>query len=513
MSYNKREDGFAEIVIEGEGNGKMSDGYKIPDSGRSKYAGKGAYLADAIRYKAEEETLLKYRSELSFIGDVTVYTWGAKRSFYERFREDALRYREMKSEPCPEVPFFSYIPQYSQMNLYQSNFYLYFREMAKKGEYIHGDISYILLYIYEIINLSDVSDPAEDLRDLCGIWTTYRELYPVLDKYMSEWVCDFCLLYHLPVPECTCAFLPKLCEAATLREFYMSAAVKDGATLDGNILTAFADYDFRRSRIEIPDEYHHHFPKALQIACSIYDAGYFVADKPILMQRDAFCGSLCAHNVKRKISVEYYPAFRKSGIRHMLGSAVKYTENKIRRLMGVKSRLHTDGLSDTAKLLIDNYFAELYPEIFSGRVVKKQEIPEYEKFYDAPAVPFTADDAQRIELESRQAAEMLASFDEAEDIPAVETPEIIEIAEESTVDVKAEDANSANVVREVIRHMLEGGELDSWCRSRDILPDTVAGQVNEAAMDYIGDALLEFTDGSWQLIVDYLEEAAEMAVE
>jgi len=80
-----------------------------------------------------------------------------------------------------------------------------------------------------------------------------------------------------------------------------------------------------------------------------------------------------------------------------------------------------------------------------------------------------------------------------------------------TDEVKTE--SSANVVRDVIKHMLDGGELEDWCRERGLLPVTVAGEVNEAAMDFIGDALLEFADGSWQLITDYLEEAAEMAVE
>ena len=513
MSDIKREDGFAEIVIEGENMERKNGEYKIPEAGKSKYAGKGAYLSNAVKFKAEEDVCLEYDAGLAFVKNVKVYTWGATRSFYEKFRSDAMRYREMTGEPCEEVPFFSYIPQYSQMNLYQSNFYLYFRELARKKEYIHADISYILLYTYEIINLSDISDPAKDLDELCGIWMTYRELYPVIDKYMAEWICDFCLLYKLPVPECALAILPKLCETATLREFYMSAAVKNGGAINGEVLSAFADYDYKRSRIELDEKYIHHFAKALEAACAGYPAEHFVADKSLIMQRDAFVGSLCAHNVKRKISVEYFPAFRKSGIRTMLGAAVKHTENKIRRLMGVKSRLHTDGLPDEARARIDAYFCEAYPEVFGHRTVKYQETPEYEKFYDAPAVPFSADAAQQIELESRQAAEMLAAFDEVEAVAETETPAIIEFSEKTETTAAAKNESSANVVRDVIKHMLEGGQLEGWCRERGLLPDTVAGEVNEAAMDFIGDALLDFTEGSWQLIADYLEEAAEMAVE
>lgn len=517
MSYkddSTREDNFAEIVIPGSDGERRQNGYTIPQSTRGKYSGKGAYRPESMRQKADETLCFEYDPGLAFINKVGVYTWGAKRSFYERFRADAERYRSMTGEPCTEVPFFSYIPQYSQMNLYQSKFYLYFRDMAQQNEYIHADLSYILLYIYEIINLSDVSDPAEDVKQLCGLWMTYREIYPALDKYMAEWVCDYCLLYRLPVPECTLDILPKLCETATLREFYMSGAVKDGGVMRGEVLEAFADYDRRRSRVELDPQYVHHFPRALEAACSVYTADHFVADKPVLLQRDAFCGSLCAHNVKRKISVEYYPAFRRSGVRHMLGAAVKYTENKIRRLMGLKSRLHTDGLSDEAKARIDGYFAEQFPEVFSRRTTRTEETPEYEKFYDAPDIPFSANAASVIELESRMAAELLAALDEAEaeaEQTIHENADNTVVSEDEPDTAAEEDASSAFAYRDAIRHMLEGGELESWCRERGLLPDSVAGEINEAAMDSFGDVLLEY-DGSWQIIMDYLEEAAEMAV-
>ncbi len=503
MNDKNSDNGFAEIVIPGSDRVGDVGGMKIPSASLHRYAGKGAYTAANKNKKAEEELCFSYDPGLVFIKNVQVYTWGAKRSFYEKFRTDALRYRKMKGEPYEHIPFFSYIPQYSQMNLYQSRFYLYFRDKARAGEYIYADLSYILLYIYEIINLSDESDPAKDVEILCGLWMAYRDTYPALDKYMSEWVCDFCLLYRLPVPECTLAILPKLCETATLREFYMSAAAGGGRIMEGGVLESFADYDWRRSRVEIPAEYAHHFPKALEAACSVFDEEHFIAPETAVISRDAFCGSLCAHNVKRKIVVEYYPALRRSGVRSMLGAAVKYTENKIRRAAGIKSRLHTDGLPDLAKAKIDEYFADSMPELFQKRTARAEVVPEYEKFYDAPSIPFSADAAQKIELESRAAAEMLAALDETEIESVAEA-----VPEPEAVEAKVPDDR----VSAAIRHMLEGGELDAWCRERGLLTDTVAGEINEVAMDFMGDVLLENDGSGWQIIADYLVEAAELAV-
>ncbi len=508
---NNKNDGFADIIIPG-GDNAESKGYRIPENSSGKYAGKGAYSLDKDRFRAVETLESEYNPHLSFINKVQIYTWGAKRSFYERFREDAKRYREMKGEPCEEVPFFSYIPQYSQMNLYQSNFYLYFRECVKKDNFIHADLSYILLYVYEIINLLDESNPEEDVEILCKIWMGYRDFYPVLDKYMSEWVCDYCLLCGLPVPECTLAVLPKLCECATLREFYMSGAVKEGRVMQGEVLEAFADYDRRRSRVELDEKYTHHFPRALEAACAIFPKDHFVGESPTVVKRDAFCGSLCSHNVKRKIAVEYYPAFRRSGVRHMLGGAVKHIENKIRRAMGLKSRLHTDGLPDNVKVLIDRYFEEEMPEIFKRKSSRTDTVPEYEKFYDAPSIPFSADAAYEIERESRAAAELLASMEPYED-EIHETPVESGVTEPEPEMAARDSKISANVDnRAAIAYVLEGGSLEEWCRNLGLLPDTVAGEINEAAMDAYGDVLLEHDGTAWQIIVDYLEEAAEMAV-
>lgn len=535
-SNGKDTDKFAEIVIKND-SGKeaahtQSTGFVIPQ--HSRYSGMGAYRKRTASAKPEEQVMLTYESRLALIGRVQVFSWGARRSFYERFREDAEKYRNAPAKPAEYVPFFSYIPQYSQMNLYQLNYYLYFRDSARHKCYIEADLAYILLYIYEIINLSDTSAPEEDIEILTGLWMHYRDTYPALDKYMAEWVCDFCLLYRLDVPECTLAILPKLCEAATLKEFYMSAAVqRGGGIMDGDVLEAFADYNYRTSRVELPEKLMHHFAPAIGRAAATLGRESFVSDEYVTVSRFAFCGSLCSHNVKRRIVVEYYPAFKRTGTRHMLGAAAKYTENKLRRAAGIKSRLHTDGLPDSARAEIDRYFEETMPEVFTKRTAARSApVPDYERLYDAPDIPFSPEAAAKIELESRAAAELLGvvesdavtaapapdATDEAEiamthDISdASETEESLPHGKSCVAGAKESLANAKKSAAEIIRFMLEGASLEEYCRARGILPDTAAAEVNEAAVDSFGDVLLEFADGAWQIIDDYLEEAAEMAV-
>ena len=536
MNGNGRDtDKFADIIID-DGN-SASTGYDIPPKGsgdarqHSRYAGMGAYRRRTETAKPEEQVITTYDSDLALIGRVEVFSWGARRSFYERFREDAEKYRNTPGRPAEYVPFFSYIPQYSQMNLYQLNYYLYFRECARRRAYIEADLAYILLYIYEIINLSDTSEPEKDIEILTGGWMHYRDTYPALDKYMAEWVCDFCLLYRLSVPECTLSILPKLCESATLKEFYMSAAIqRGGGLMQGDVLEAFADYNYRTSRVELPPELACHFAPAIGRAAAALGQESFVSDEAAIVSRFAFCGSLCSHNVKRRITVEYYPAFKRTGARHMLGAAAKYTENKLRRAAGIKSRLHTDGLPDSARLEIDRYFEEIMPDIFTKKSAPKiTPVPDYERLYDAPDLPFSPEMAAKIELESRAAAELLGGETDDDAASAIQDDvSAANNAEESSAPDKAEDSeptenggagetdtehrSASSGTSEIIKFMLEGGSLEEFCRARGILPDTAAAEVNEAAADFFGDVLLEYSDGAWQIIDDYLEEAAEMAV-
>ena len=48
--------------------------------------------------------------------------------FYERFCDMAEHYFDHKADTCDSVPFFSYMPQYDQMNRAQLKWYFYWRD-------------------------------------------------------------------------------------------------------------------------------------------------------------------------------------------------------------------------------------------------------------------------------------------------------------------------------------------------------------------------------------------------
>ena len=77
-------------------------------------------------------------------------------NFYGQFCRDAERYLTVEGEPCPFAPFFSYIPQYTQLTAEQRAYYFYWRSALRRGEYLQTEESYFYLYVY--FNLNDYAD-------------------------------------------------------------------------------------------------------------------------------------------------------------------------------------------------------------------------------------------------------------------------------------------------------------------------------------------------------------------
>ena len=146
-------------------------------------------MSEHIKKRTEEPELLSsYSPENTFIDSVKIYSWPTKYTFYERFRVDAEKYYNLKREETAPVKYFSYMPSYIQMSMRQREWYFYWRDCVRNKKYIPTDSSYILLYVYEIINLSDIVPAKKGLELICDIWENYRKSYTKLDKFLAEWV-------------------------------------------------------------------------------------------------------------------------------------------------------------------------------------------------------------------------------------------------------------------------------------------------------------------------------------
>lgn len=148
-----------------------------------------------------QEPLFTYTPADSLLHEVRVYPWRTEYDYYEAFCKHARALFNREGEECPQVEFFSYVPQYNQMTTAQMNFYLWWRSNFRRGVCLPVfHVSYLQLFLYELINVGDLLPPKEGQAQMLRLWLAYRKTHPRLDPLIREWLCDYSLLYRLSPP-------------------------------------------------------------------------------------------------------------------------------------------------------------------------------------------------------------------------------------------------------------------------------------------------------------------------
>lgn len=478
-----------------------------PEEGRLTVTGSSAAETEVREYTPTGNGLIL---SVRIVGRASDY------NFYGQFRRDAIRLLHEEGRECEYASFFSYIPQYTQLNAAQKAYYLYWRSQARQGNFLRCDESYFYLYAYEIINLPDYIPPKEGIELLCTAWAAYRKKFPRTDKYMVEWVTDYCLIHELPCPmEYVRPFLREILPLASFKEFYLGSLGE--LTQDGleTALAFFSDYHFRESRYAKGKD------AALLEEC-IFGAlrpviGELFADAKLLRENstrshrahEAFCGSLCAHNVKRRIELTYFAAADVAAFRTSVTAAVKYAENKFRAARAVKSRLSVASLDAHCRELIDAYFDRKRDTITPPKA--KEEPPAYEKLYDAPTRGTDPAAAREIELRSWATTRILVSEEEAEEVfapaPVASTAPPDETAK-SPVSSSPFGLTEGEIA--YLAALLDGRREDvrRLLSSATVLEDEMAASVNEKVLAEYGDVILEADENGYRVIPDYEEEVS-----
>ncbi len=440
------------------------------------------------------------------IKSVTVKKFNDKYDFYGSFRKAAEVYFDYKTEKCEFEPFYSYMPQYSQLTREQKNYYFYWRDMVRRGKFIKTDYSYIYLFVYEILNLPGKIPPEEGIVLLCTLWREYRGALRRIDSYFSVWVQDYCLVYNLKCPmDIIGDFIFDVIEVSNFKEFFLSdteEALNHGVD---SMVAYLSDYDWRRGKY-VAGEHSELYKKCMRetmsrVISEAFGNGVPKPEQPAFITREAFPHSLCTHAVKCRLTIEYYPVSRDVKLREVFTGSVRYTENKLRALIGIKSRLSVRDLEEKYKRIIDAYFSELIKSAAKKRAV--QYTPEYEKLYEAPKETFSSAGADEIEKVSWNTTARLVSEEDKSEIfdDKTEQNEILEESLENTIE-SAEGCERYGLSDEDIEKItlaLDSGFLD----------DATAERINEAFYNGFGDVILEFNGEAYVVIEDYREEIIE----
>lgn len=469
----------------------------------------------------------------SLIKRVTIKPSLDRFDFYDTFRKAALIYYDYKCPKCDFAPFYSYKPQYSQMTPEQKKYYFFWRDEVRRKRYIKTDYSYIYLYAYEILNLPEKIGAEEGLNLLCDVWTAYRKELPRIDQSFALWVQDYCLVYGLECPfERIKDFLFDIINASAFKEFYLSD-IERGGNGAAAMIAYLSDYDWRRGKYAGGDNaemYRMHVEGAMRrVFIRLLNRETISSASSARLTKTAFAGSLCTHTVKCNLEIEYTSVADSPEMRSIVTSALKYTENKLRACLGVKSRLAIRDLPDEYKRIIDKYFEAEFERLKRERARANQ--PEYERLYDAPEEKVSFEDAIEIERASWKMTARLVEGTEADeeaqrtDIPEYTAAKNIAANNNENAfhktEAKAENteahgcSDTYGLCEGEIRYLNavyneNKDEMNITAKALGMPEDAVAEKINEAFADNFGDVILELSDeGEYRVIEDYFEEIGQ----
>lgn len=483
---------------------------------------------------------------------ITVKDWSSDTDFYSRFASDAALSHNARSAIPPDAPanpvsFYSFVPQYSHMTNSQLQFYRWLRENIRLGRYPNCDSAYIMLYIYEIINLDGVIEPDKGASLLVAVWMGYRKRFLRLDGYMCEWLADYCMINKVPMPREIVPLLSELVPKAQFKEFYLDALIGDDKNVSdaermrlaaSALIENSSDYDYTSSRYypENREAYEKYIPLAMaEVLRGEFEAkrGIFSLDRNYRMTRDSYMGAVVSSAVKKRLDIEFSSFTRRAESRAHITAIVKYSENKLRRTLGIKAKLGVGELEAEDIALLDAFFAPMMPEKASKarRNPEDKYMPEdYLKNYEAESSGFDFSAAAEIERLSWENTQRLTSADgareEVEEEAATAECEAVEgeissdsvdacvftevenelpaAGEHKDSEEKIEHVSSVEGLKPAVQAALDGG-FRKWARENGYYEGELQDRVNSLFLDIIGDVILE----DFTLIEDYREDVEE----
>ncbi len=483
------------------------------------------------------DTIIEYTPENIFINKVKITTSERDKSI---FNTSALFMRERAAligkvgTPCDYVSFYAHSPRYSSMTRPQLAYYLWWRENIRRGTLIKTDISYIKLYVQEIVTAKDDEDIKKGLSDLISIARACFD-NPVGKVYMARIISDFCLMHKMECPtEDIADMLPHFIFEHIADEFFLSLCDSNRKIYAPIAINHISIYNYKKSKFYTDENravFDGHISAAMHF-CLCDDAAYREIAKCAsgifstkLSDRRLFDGRVefCAPSAR--ILVSYYPISCISGV---ITDTVRYCENKLRALLGIKTSLAIGALPEAVTDACNRYFAAVAHTISPTYQAKQKatapKAEEYDRLYDIPARALSLSTAKEIEERSWETTKRLTEA--FADTP--ETPEaFVSMADmptepmqtehkgvtfaDSTAE-KAEESGAMGSAESPWGEYLEpllifkngtAAEARAYAHARGESIDELADKINELAVSLYGDIILDFDGDGYTVIEDY----------
>ena len=482
------------------------------------------------------------------------------------FYEQGLFMKDFEDDYEGVASFVVHYPYYQRMGVEQLRTYFTWRTKVRRGDITSVPSSYAFLYMYELLNQIGVKSPEEGLEKLMTFWQEFREIDSVVDKYVLRWLKDYHIYYPLPQSFSEFAVANQL-----ILEYPTIFAYDSDEENSFELFVEISKYRIKESvfyteeNVEIISKCFYFilekFRDAFRQGNGCFEDLIFYLQREELnwspFRRALFYPMLPHLNRQLVISEkEVYTCTEEGWVytgvalleqgRRLMGYIMREMECCLRKVTKFKHKLtaNPEGCSEESIATlkekgivfpetIEEWVMEFYRmytrievkvDAHNLHEIRKQAMETQEKLIVEEDNVRKADEVQ--EDNNRKEDGMQGNSKQFSIIPRQEEEynqekkginSQDERVESIHQEEKTEDDNPWDVFKkslteieeEALKLLLEGKSIDSLGMERGIMPEVLIDGINEKAMDFVGDTLLEI-DETVSIYEDYLEHLSDL---
>ncbi|MCL1874804.1 MAG: TerB N-terminal domain-containing protein [Synergistaceae bacterium] len=465
----------------------------------AKFAANGSfeskvYQDEPIFINAEQKRIHPKYRDMRKIG--SHYEPEAK-VFYEqaKFMEDFEDDYDYRGE------FVRYFPTYRSMSDQQLRGYFSWRAKVRRGVISRTSLSFVFVYIYELINQIGVDSPEKGFHALKNFWMIYREIDPKITRYVRMWLKDYVVYNNLDKSLLEGLFDEKF-DNAIMTLFNHESRNADEVF---EALNSMSSYNIVNSRLfkQYPDD-------VKNVVRSVYSAlsDYYGDDRKDEF-REKFFGKFFSGSYTIFNSAVFYNRISRKDYVYEINDLCKYTCKggnwSCERFFCYSGKNRQVG----AMMKSIDFFmrpkcnfkpvkkAEKTAEIL--QLIISDVIDKYHTNQEEAARPKIEIDVSKLES-IRSAALETQSKLLVEELEEAKAPEILDKKRAENCVGLSDDEYL------FMKCLLYGEAYDYLLRSKGLMLSVMVDAINESLFDRFGDTVIVETGGRAELVSDYIEE-------
>ncbi|KNZ42933.1 TerB N-terminal domain-containing protein [Acetobacterium bakii] len=509
---------------------------------------KSHYQPEPIIKKASELAMpapKRYKEMLKIEPNNNTFSWQSdyinarfylQAKFMESFEDDYAYYGEI----------LRYLPQYTDMTFPELRGYFTWRTKVRKGIIEETNISFVFVYIYELINGIGADSPKDGFQKLLYIWNVYTKFNNKIDRYLKDWLKDYVIYYEMDPS--------RIKDIPIKRNHYLfvlsdiqNAVKKNDFSEFLKLINGFSNYKIHKSKFL--KEFQNDYIDALAVVYTDLEKFYNNSRKTTLFEkmfgkesREAwvpfrsgiFYGDTqknprkcivndferyeCTNGEWLKYSYSEYNVDKR-----FIGEVLRTTEFFLREIYDYSYKITFKSTSKLLTNLIEksiisfceeNNKKDLCPRMKENQRVKKKKKKEMAPIIKIEPVRIEIDPSKFDEIRKTaqdiQRKLIVESVMEKEKEILVEKTKVVNNEKEQGMEVfsKSLTIDEKEIIREILNNQSE--KIDEIAKEKNKMVTVLLEAINEKALTFIEDNIIETNDEKPWIYDEYREELLEV---